>query len=273
MKKSKKILKIQNRKRHNNLLSIIEKKYNVDKKTFGNGYFIFSFEVNSICWFWLKELPDWKFGIWLSEKDDSYDIFGEAMLQIDKFKPMSSTLSETNVEKFVLDLDNIQNNIGEWKEYNSETEEARRIKTLENDFNLKRLEAINQIISEEEAKFKNLEVDSMLTIVDQNTKNCSVSPRYRIYEEAESSKYFKTEKSFERTAELFKKMSLAMPYLGNWPNGEIDYEQDYLSIDDFLFEHRYIINPKDFLEEEIRYERKEPITNFDDLVEKFKNDI
>jgi len=270
---SKRRLKIKNRKRHEDILSVVSNKYTIDNKTFGSGYFIFSFEVNSVCWFWLKEMPDWKFGIWLSEEDNSYDIFGEAILQIDKFKPCRSTLSEKNVEKFVLELNNIQNNIGEWKEYNEYTEEAKRIHKLEIEFNKKSLEAINEIISEEEEKFSNLEVPSLLVLVDQNTKNFSCSPRYIIHEKARTSEYFETEESAERTAYLFKRMSLAMPYLGNWPNGEIDFEQDYLSVDDFLFEHRYIINPKDFLEEEIRYERKEPITDFDDLVEKFKKEV
>ena len=81
---SKRRVKIINKKRHEVLFTEISKKYSISKKVFGNGYFLFSFDENTISWFWLEEFPDWKFGIWLNE--NGYDIFGEAIIQIDKFK-------------------------------------------------------------------------------------------------------------------------------------------------------------------------------------------
>ena len=44
----------------NAINSILEKlNYKVVRKVFGDGYFIFTFQKNSICWFWLKEFPNW----------------------------------------------------------------------------------------------------------------------------------------------------------------------------------------------------------------------
>jgi len=96
----KKLEKINNTNRINEILKSLN--YTIQKKIFGSGYFLFDFEKNSICWFWLKEFPDWKFGIWLN--DNSYDIFGEHTILIDKFKPSASYMSFNNVQDFNNDL-------------------------------------------------------------------------------------------------------------------------------------------------------------------------
>ena len=100
-----------------------------------------------------------------------------------------------------------------------------------------------------------------------------MSPRYVIYELVENNTEIQTKENIERTSKLFEEMSKLMTYVGNWENGEIDYDKDYLDTDSILFEHRELMNPQDFLDEEIRYERKEPIIKFEDLISKFKKEI
>lgn len=55
------------------------------------GYFIFKDTKNSIFHFSIKEIPYWKFGLWIhdkkSEKCYLVDLFGEKVDWIDKFKP------------------------------------------------------------------------------------------------------------------------------------------------------------------------------------------
>lgn len=107
-------LKKHNKKTINNILNKIP--FTITRKSFGSAYFIFKFEENSICWFWLKEFPLYKFGIWLN-KDNSYSVFGEAICLIDKFKPSASTISETNIISFNKELFLIHNKDISYKEY------------------------------------------------------------------------------------------------------------------------------------------------------------
>ena len=64
----------------------------ITNKIFGNGYFIFTFGVNTVCHFNLKETPLWRYGIWLDGKY-GFQIFGEHEWLIDKFKPSRTYLS------------------------------------------------------------------------------------------------------------------------------------------------------------------------------------
>ena len=270
---SKRRLKVINKNKHNEVMKSILEKYTLTRQVFGDGYFIFSFDVNTISWFFLKEFPEWKFAIWLNE--EGYDIFGESIVQIDKFKPTASTLSEENVIPFLVELEKIKNNEGEWKEYNLETIYQQDIEDKENAMTRRNIDKLTRFIEIEQEKYENDKVSSCFELIDRNTDTCSVSPRYLIQEyiDPEIEGYDNSEKAKDRTAKVFDKMSNLIEYVGNWPNGKIDYDREYLNPDDILFEHRYLENPKDFLESEIRYERKEPITKFEDLVIKFRKSL
>lgn len=64
----------------------------------GNGYFIHEFGENSVVHFQVKEISNWKFGIWIVPSDEEntfrVDIFGEREDYIDKFKPTQTTIAE-----------------------------------------------------------------------------------------------------------------------------------------------------------------------------------
>ena len=272
-KMSKRRLKVINKNKHNEIMKSILEKYTLTRQVFGDGYFIFSFDVNTISWFFLKEFPEWRFAIWLNE--DGYDIFGEAIVQIDKFKPTASTLSEENAIPFLVELEKIQNNEGDWKEYNLETISQQENQDKTELITKRNIDKLTKFIEVEQEKYENEEVNSCLKLVDRNTDTCSVSPRYLIteYVDSDIEGYSDSEEGKNRTAELFDKMSNLIEYVGNWPDGKIDHDREYFNPDDILFEHRYLENPKDFLESEIRYERKEPITKFEDLVIRFRKSL
>lgn len=125
-------LKLEKKNNTNKINSILKEiNYTIEKKVFGNGYFVFTFEKNSICWFWLKEFKGWKFGIWLNA-DNTYDIFGEHILLINKFKPSASYVSFDNVNDFnenlklFLDKNEIHSEYIQWIE---EAIENEKIKT------------------------------------------------------------------------------------------------------------------------------------------------
>ena len=90
----KRLIKKYNKSRLENILTQVSDKFTITKKTFGDGYFIFSFGQNTVCHFTLKETPLWKYGIWLTKK--GYQIFGEHEWLIDKFKPSATYLSFEN---------------------------------------------------------------------------------------------------------------------------------------------------------------------------------
>ena len=77
---------------------------------YGNGYFIFTFGGNMVCHFHLKELPNWKFGIWLNDDNPGHikhTLFGQVEILIDKFKPSRSDIDCTNAEDFVKEVNAI----------------------------------------------------------------------------------------------------------------------------------------------------------------------
>ena len=96
----KRLMKKHNKSKLENILTQVLEKFTITKKTFGDGYFIFSFGQNTVCHFTLKETPLWKYGIWLTKK--GYQIFGEHEWLIDKFKPSRTYLSfENNIDLFL----------------------------------------------------------------------------------------------------------------------------------------------------------------------------
>jgi hypothetical protein len=106
----KKISKLTNSKRQNDILDQLSKHFTIQNKQFINGYFMFYHGENSVCHFSIKETPNWKYGIWL-EENNKFEIFGEHKELIDKFKPSRCCVShENNLEEFIQEVKNISNN-------------------------------------------------------------------------------------------------------------------------------------------------------------------
>lgn len=63
----------------------------------GNGYFLFDFGQNSVVHFKIKEIPYWKFGLWIIKDTEknvyTVQFFGDKIDWIDKFKPSCSTIT------------------------------------------------------------------------------------------------------------------------------------------------------------------------------------
>jgi len=109
-------LKKRNRKYIKSILNMIP--FKIKAQLFGSGYFIFSFRESSVLHFKLKEFPDWKFGIWLNDYDyRQYEIFGQCISMIDKFKPSRSPLCEDNIQSFNDELYKIYVKDDSWLEY------------------------------------------------------------------------------------------------------------------------------------------------------------
>lgn len=252
---NKRKLKKFNKKRHENILSQLSVFFTIEKKVFGNGYFVFTFEDNSICWFWLKELPDWKFGIWL-EKDNQYRIFGEATVLIDKFKPCATTLSTNDIHIFNKKLLDIKHNKEEWKEYNNNIAKNKKLLKKCKEINNKNYQNIFNYIKREKEKYGKGEVKSYIEFKNHNSKNFKISPRYTLTQITDIEDYFGSKEDIERTKILIKDMSNLITYLGNYrKNFDFDKDDYYYDIDSFVFDNIDLINPKDYKEKEEFYGR------------------
>lgn len=132
--------------------------------------------------FKLKEFSDWKFGIWLNNKDKSFDIFGENIYMIDKFKPSRCSLSfsSVNVSDFQNELKIIlQNKDAEWVEY---LENAKKAKEREDELhreNFKIYQSVKNTIDELNKQYS-IKDDVEIRITDYNTKYSKSYPRYKI---------------------------------------------------------------------------------------------
>lgn len=106
----KKTMKRNNTERQNILLNQIKKTFTLDTLLFTDGYFIFRMNPNAVCHFTLKETPDWLYGIWLGDNND-FQVFGEHVDLVDKFKPSRTYLSyENDIDSFIKDLNSIKEN-------------------------------------------------------------------------------------------------------------------------------------------------------------------
>ena len=113
---NKRQLKKRNTKYIKSILNSVP--FKKEKISFGSSYFIFEMEPNSIVWFWLKAFPEWRFGIWLNQDDyRKYEIFGQRISMIDKFKPSRSELCEDYAHNFNMELFNIIGKHPKWKDY------------------------------------------------------------------------------------------------------------------------------------------------------------
>ena len=108
----------------NDFLDDLEKdtKFHIIDRKFGNSYFLFDYEDDSICHFKIKELSKYTFAIWSMDnvnrecwdadyKDADFVMFAQATKFIDKFKPSRSALKvpisrylhKPNCSEFVLE--------------------------------------------------------------------------------------------------------------------------------------------------------------------------
>ena len=96
---------------------------------FGNGYFIFTFEKNTVCHFHVKELPGFLFAIWNTKNInlEYYDsdcrnaelvLFAQAELTLDKFKPSNSGL-RVFMSRYVCKPNDSEDYIEEWDDLNA----------------------------------------------------------------------------------------------------------------------------------------------------------
>ena len=274
----KRLLKKDNKKRIQKILDQLSNfGYTVTKTRFGSGYFVFSFDANSIAWFWLKEFPEWKFGIWLTapryqrkSKDGvTFQIFGENIYAIDKFKPSASTLSEKNLISFCNELDIIyfllqeakyksnsdfellteisekeQQSFIDWREYLIECDESKS-KDLEK-------ERINQLIFDRILK-KEKEFTSNLyevRTIDRNAKgNLCIYPRYitNVYI-SEEAKKISNDDHYRTVIGFYKDICESL--------SDIEVDED-LWIDEFIFDDisAPILSPKRYKARELRFGR------------------
>lgn len=99
---------LQNIKKIDPILQEVSHHFTIKSKKYLDGYFVFHYGKNSVCHFRLKEIPDWKFGIWLNNK--GYSIFGEHEALIGKFKPSRTPISEESAKDFIKDVSEIIKN-------------------------------------------------------------------------------------------------------------------------------------------------------------------
>lgn len=132
--------------------------------------------------FKLREFNDWKFGIWLNYKNKSFDIFGENIYMIDKFKPSRCTLSfeSTDIEYFQNELKLIlENTDPEWNEYLEKVENAKILEDISWNENFKIHESVKSAINELNTIY-DIKDNVEIRITDYNTRYSRSYPRYRI---------------------------------------------------------------------------------------------
>lgn len=264
---NKRQMKKNNKKEINTILEEIP--FTITKKTFGNGYFMFTFEGNTVCWFGLKEFPNWKFGVWLRVLDDNeVYIFGENVYHIDKFKPTATKLSCTDINTFNQELVNIYNKTDEWKEYleSAKEEEKRENRTKQiNDLYYKTIfEEIQKINKEEEEQ----EDKYFLKLVDRNTKYFNSSPRFNIQEYLDEELQHDNLKFNQIMADIYMRLSKKMSEVEN----EVQYnsEEDDWGLDIYIFDglSTSLLSEKRY-EEYFKYNSKR--TTLNDFITSIKN--
>lgn len=108
MMEKEKISKLKKRVINKALKVINDNGFKTKNVKFGDGYFFYEFGDNSVCHFYIDELPDWKFGIWIWEDDkdeNKLKVFFFAQIEefIDKFKPSASSIEE----EFFIEVDKL----------------------------------------------------------------------------------------------------------------------------------------------------------------------
>lgn len=105
----KKIEKDNNKKRIEKILKNVSEQLTVEKIQYQNGYFVYNMGEHSVCYFDIKETPEWKYGIWL--KKDGFYLFGEHRELIDKFRPSRTYISnDSDIDGFIDKVKQIRQN-------------------------------------------------------------------------------------------------------------------------------------------------------------------
>lgn len=198
------------------ILSLVE--FKITKKKYFSKY-----ANNSICWFWLKEFPLWKFGVTIYE-DGSYDIFGEHEYMIDKFRAYHTYISfeqqkpiikefcgkeylVISIEEFNQELKTLLNKDEKHIEYLNEINEVKIYLDRLNEYNQKQYDSMSAFIKEFNKKneiqlklqhvngnciqHREINVSSKL----QNLELLSKDQICCVYEQLSNAKYFNLEQS------------------------------------------------------------------------------
>ena len=80
------------KQRHNLILNELKKHFRLKDVYYVDGYFVIYTGKHNHCYFTIKEIPDWDFGIWLGDKELFF--IGEHVALIDKFKPGRTYIDE-----------------------------------------------------------------------------------------------------------------------------------------------------------------------------------
>lgn len=229
----KRLLKKTNIKKTNKILKELENSLGVKciNIKYGNGYFVFYRGEGTVTHFKLNLLPEWKFGIWLSDKN-TYSLFGEPILLIDKFKPSRCSFSF----EIKNDLDKL-NLIKEFKNVlkdgygNEDRKESviynKEVKKMEDSLNYENLKYIKDKIKELNNR-KNINI--FYKLKDNNTKNFKMSPRYDI-------ELYSTSKNDVLNDEIISKDFFDICKEYPFDDEKNEESENYYSVDSFIFNY------------------------------------
>lgn len=260
MKMNNRKLKKNNKKKHLNIVSQLP--FTLTNHTFGSGYFVFDLGPNAVSWFWLKELPDWKFGIWL-DKNSSFEIFGQSIAMIDKFKPYSSPLSyKDDLAGFVGEICKIIDHHPDWKEYLDNAEEAAIYEKRKQKFE-------QEVYQKLFDTCKSLCTDSYnVQIKDRNTKTLHISPRYQVVEavdiiEGVDQSDNLTNEELIESINSFEVLCRSLSEVCENNAADFAYRESYI----FTTLGQPIVSPEKYNRDAITY--KSTVETFDDYLKEF----
>lgn len=96
-------IKNQNLSIMKGLFADISRHFTPYRIQYGDGYFLSTFGPCSVAHFRIKEIPDWRFGIWV-RSPKHIELFGEHVTLVDKFKPSRTHISEWTANAFCQEL-------------------------------------------------------------------------------------------------------------------------------------------------------------------------
>lgn len=239
---NKRIIKKRNKAVHLKLVSQLP--FTITNHTFGSGYFMLDMGPNAISWFWLKEFPSWKFGIWL--RNNSFEIFGQAISMINKFKPSRSELCYKNdIDGFINELYKIKAVHPDWKEYIDSAVESEIYERRKRNFE----QEIYQIIFNTSKSISNELFD--IRIEDQNTRDFRVSPRYKVHEFIDED-FMSTQSSNDLLQISIKNYEILCRSLSNISEADIN---EFSFTDTYIFSSlgESIVAPEEYNRDAERY--------------------
>lgn len=234
----------QNKQRMKDIINSLEEFNGYDLK------FVQTFTL-SIGHFKIKEFPDWVFGIWLTHNSDTFDIFGENVYMIDKFKPSRSTLSVTDDNTVVFEnkLNIIKGRKNpDWNTYLENVELAKKTEDKKHKLNFK----IYKSIKDEIDKINVYCDDAIeLRIKDNNTKNYKCYPRYKI------DMYCDNNVLNDDT--LYNNFLL---YSYNTLSSKKFFSEEFHMLDEYQFENIMLYSPEEYEYNNNRYKWNDDFSNY-----------